>query len=562
MPNNKFLLLSAFLVVCSWVPMAYSNKVGTVELSWNDSVTTVIRDGKVKGISDGGAYSWLGIPFARPPVGDLRWKAPRDPEAWSDTYLANKMPEICSQRLSAWTEGFAGSEDCLYLNVFRPTSEETDLPVYFYIHGGGNYTGSASEYRGNVIAEKFNAVVVIIQYRLGWFGFFTHELLLENPEIPEDAAGNYALLDQIKALQWVQDNIKAFGGNPNLVTVAGQSAGALNISVLQGAEPVKEENLFHRAIHQSGAGASIYSRTMENSTNISEVALKAMQKEATGEQSALSDKEKRDFLYSVDAGIVATAPNPTDGHYTSVVDGTVFKSDISKQFREGSYHKVPMISGTTQDEFTAYLADFPDFALLNKAVESGKDKEVIKPEVKAFYKGIKDGVSQMWRAVGSDEFAQLLTQHQNDVFDYTFSWDGVDGSLYQFVYGAPHGIEIGFLHGHPDKEAPYSHDFTAANRPGRIALSDAIVSYQKQFIRTGNPGNGWNNDQPVKWLPWSNEPGAPKGIDFDADALKAVISMDQDVITARQVRSDIDAIEDDQLRKTLSKILNGAGFEH
>lgn len=561
---NRLLLLSSMLFTfgCSSMSNSDESNVGTDKSIWSQSESVEIRDGQIKGQKIGGAYSWLGLPFAKPPVGDLRWKAPRSPEPWTEAYLANSMPEACMQRFSSHTEGFQGSEDCLYLNVYRPDSEEANLPVYFYIHGGGNYTGRAAEYKGEIIAEKYNAVVVVTQYRLGWFGFFTHPLLMANPETPEDAAANYALQDQIKALQWVRDNITAFGGNPNLVTVAGQSAGALNISVLQGAEPVKQGNLFHGAVHQSGAGSSIYSRTLDNATAASEIALTAMLQDVTGEQKNLSDKEKRDFLFGVDAGVIATAILPKDGHFTSVIDGVIFKSNIREQFRDGSYHKVPMITGTTLDEFTLYLADFPNFAPLKKAAHAGESLDSADPAMVEFYRGLKDGVSRMWRAVSSDDFGALLSQHQDDVFVYNFNWDGVDGSLYQFVYGAPHGIEISFFHGHPYDDSRNSLDFTKENEPGRIALSDAAVAYHKQFIRTGNPGNGWGNTQPVTWSPWSAETNAPKIMVFDADDSKATLSMSQEILTAEQVSSENAAIEDEKLKQTLSKLLSGAGFEH
>ncbi|NIB39015.1 carboxylesterase family protein [Pseudomaricurvus alkylphenolicus] len=543
--------------------MTESN-AGTNESTWNDSTTIETRHGKVKGQMVDGIYSWLGIPFAKPPVGGLRWKAPRDPEPWSTTYLANEMAEPSFQaNIYAATPPFLGSEDCLYLNVFRPATKETDLPVYFWIHGGGNYEGSASQYKGEIIAKKLNAVVVIIQYRLGWFGFFSHEVVRAHAETPEDASGNYALLDQIKALQWVKNNIKAFGGNPLLVTAAGQSAGARDISLLLGAEAVKKENLFQRAIHHSGAGVGVRSWTFEEAELISERAVKAMIKNGLGDQSSLSSEEKRSYLSSVSPEIIAMTHHPHEvGTYITTVDGSVFKKDVGEQLREGCYHKVPIMVGTTKDEFTLYLAMFPEYFPLTKALVDGKTDVEMAPRQRLYYSATKNIKSDMWRAKASDEFAQLLSQHQDHVYDFSFNWDGDEGSLFQLVYGASHGIDLDFFHGHPDNNEFLPYGYNNSNRPGRLALSDAIISYQRQFMHTGNPGNGWNKDQSLTWLPWSEEPGMPKGINLDADASQALFTMDVDVITLQKVYSDIEAIEDDQLREKIFQVVEQPGYEH
>ena len=196
------------------------------------------RFGTVEGYADNecGLWVWKGIPFAKPPVGDLRWRAPEDPEPWEGVRAATKEPSECVQPklqspLSVLPET-SGSEDCLYLNIFRPQTAEQNLPVYFWIHGGGNIVGGASGRFVQDLAAKANIVLVETQYRLGVFGYFTHPAFRTARRTAE-ASGNFGTLDQIKALKWVRDNIAAFGGNPFNVTIGGYSAGGHNVAQLK-----------------------------------------------------------------------------------------------------------------------------------------------------------------------------------------------------------------------------------------------------------------------------------------------------------------------------------------
>ena len=186
-----------------------------------------------------GADAWLGIPFAEAPVGELRWAAPRDPEPWTEARLAQAFASPCVQ-LAVDMEGSGidpeanyGSEDCLYLNVYTPkgSSIETasrQLPVMFWIHGGGNSIGEASQFDGSLLANEQDVVVVTINYRLGPLGWFRHPEITGNGKTALDRSGNFGTLDQIKALTWTRDNISAFGGDPNNVTIFGESAGGPN----------------------------------------------------------------------------------------------------------------------------------------------------------------------------------------------------------------------------------------------------------------------------------------------------------------------------------------------
>ncbi|MFW9964921.1 MAG: carboxylesterase family protein, partial [Candidatus Sifarchaeia archaeon] len=216
---------------------------------WNNDATVQTKYGLVSGYSDKDTWCWKGIPYATPPVGELRWKAPIDPVPWLGIRKTRKFGSSAAQVMLFL--GPMGCEDCLYLNIWRPKSSETELPVYLHIHGGGNSIGTSatSSYYGNAVAGKSNLLYVSVNYRLGAMGWFMHPAVTGSGS-PEDKSGNYGTLDLVKSLEWVRDNIRAFGGNPNNVTVAGESGGAFNVLSLL-VSPIAK-GLFHRAVVESG----------------------------------------------------------------------------------------------------------------------------------------------------------------------------------------------------------------------------------------------------------------------------------------------------------------------
>lgn len=214
----------------------------------------LLDSGPINGVQEGGVWVYKGIPYAAPPVGELRWKEPQPAEPWKEVRPCTEFGPACPQPSSDDQGGFMAvgetSEDCLYLNVWSPAETPGErLPVMVWIHGGAFRTGAGSQavYDGVNLAEK-DVVVVTINYRLGPLGFFAHPLLTE--ESPNGSSGNYGLLDQVAALEWVERNIASFGGDPDNVTVFGESAGAMSICDLM-ASPLAE-GLFDRAIVQSG----------------------------------------------------------------------------------------------------------------------------------------------------------------------------------------------------------------------------------------------------------------------------------------------------------------------
>ena len=251
--NLKWLAILMML----WVPLILS--CGLPQNEKNLKVET--SAGKIKGKENDHARLFLGVPFAAPPVDELRWKAPQDPEPWKGVLKTQESQNVCVQSgvTTTWhpTGEIIGSEDCLYLDVYRPKTDEEDLPVYVYFHGGANRFGGAASYDGSFLAEDQNIIVVIPQYRLGPLGWLSHPAL-QTGEAGDEAndSGNFGTLDNIKALEWIQTNIANFGGDPANVTVGGQSAGGSNVGKLL-ISPLAA-GLFKGAVIQSLGGSIFY----------------------------------------------------------------------------------------------------------------------------------------------------------------------------------------------------------------------------------------------------------------------------------------------------------------
>ena len=285
-----------------------------------------------------GVRLYRGIPYAAPPVGEQRWRPPRPVAAWQGVKAADHFSPVCMQAPpdtegNAWREGhYPISEDCLYLNVWTPAKTATEkLPVMVFIHGGGNVRGAASEnqYDGAYLAKK-GVVFVSFNYRMGVFGFMAHPEL--TAESDHHSSGNYAILDQIAALQWIQRNIANFGGDPGNVMIFGHSAGAANVCSLV-ASPLGK-GLFHRALAQSGN--CLNSRTTLPDAEKNGVKLAT----ALGASSLAALREKT-------AAEILKAPRVLMG---ANMDGWVFPQDPYSIIAAGKHNDVPLIVGTVADD--------------------------------------------------------------------------------------------------------------------------------------------------------------------------------------------------------------------
>jgi len=523
--------------------------------------------GAVKGAEGGlDTWVWRGIPYAKPPVGELRWKAPQDPDCWDGVREATASCAVCSQQ--AYSETWrplgqvAGSEDCLYLNIWRPQTDETDLPVYFWIHGGGNNFGGAMDYNGAPMAGRSNMVIVIIQYRLGPLGWFNHPALKSGASA-EEKSGNFGTLDTIKALEWVQDNIEAFGGDPNNVTIAGESAGAHNVTNLL-TSPLAA-GLFHRAISESGgmttvpvdAGVALANATIEkllvaDGTAEDEAAAREYRQSMSLAETAeyLRAKKAEDII---EAQIKETGAMDTHDAYE---DGVVIPDSVLSTIGSGDYNRVPVILGSNEYETKDFLPlygatirtssghvwfevyrvlDPEDPLTLDDVMPTQADRDLY--EVCGYYG------SRHWKAKYVDSIARKLKEQQDDVYAYLFKWGGKGSGPepFDFIFGAGHAMEIPFFFGYD--ESLFGYSFTEENRPGREELQQAVMAYVAQFAATGDP-NKPDSGLP-KWEQWFNVDGGHKCIVFDATFTEADVHMMSEEVTMADVQTAVDELPPD-----------------
>ena len=505
---------------------------------WAGSPLVATRFGVVQGLQDSdGTWVWKAIPFARPPLGELRWRAPQDPLPWDGVRRCTRFADKCTQYSEVVPGQIGGTEDCLYLNVWRPRSTETGLPVYVWIHGGGNSVGSAStipEYHGNRIAARSRVVFVSLDYRLGPFGWFTLPAFRDGASA-EDASGNFGTLDLVQGLKWIRENIAAFGGDPDRVTVTGESAGGIDVLSLLISPPA--HGLFQAAMSQSGAALT---RSMgEGDASAQEVLERLLVKdgkartrgEAAGAAAAMSPAAVRAYLRSK-SGREILSMYRVFGlgmiEFPAIFrDGAVILSSGYDALSTGEYpNKVPIILGSNADELKLFLRFTTRI-----------------PWQSDLYQAVSRYGSARWTVSAVDEVARRLASHpdQPPVYAYSFRWGTLDAQGRSVLpnewgreLGAFHGLDISFFLGHDSVAMIFqAFLFSWQNQPGRKALSSAMMRYLASFARTGNP-NPAGGGLPT-WEPWSPAPGGPRRILFDVRGHQPVLEMESTELTDEQV---------------------------
>jgi para-nitrobenzyl esterase len=470
------------------------------------AVQTTIRNGIIEGNYDikTGIQTYFGVPFAKPPVGNLRWKAPQPLENWKGVKETKKfgprpMQTVVFGDMNSRSNGV--SEDCLYLNVWTPATRNTkNLPVLVYFYGGGNVAGDASEprYDGESMAKK-GIVVITCNYRLNIFGFLSHPEL--TAESPYKASGNYGLLDQVAALQWVQKNIAAFGGDPKKVTIAGESAGSISVSY-QMASPLAK-NLIAGAIGESGAG--IY-------PTLSPVPLAEAEK--TGAEFAKNaGVPTLQQLRALPARDVYEIYNESKRFgFPVVIDGYFLPKTLPQIFNAKEQSQVPLLVGWNSAEIPgqAFMQGQPykeeNYVARVKAEYPTNFEEVLKLYPHGSEKEIELSATQL----ASDRFIAYSTWkwfdlHRNNssqpVYRYLYSKlrpnlvdnslasglaggtvkVGADAPKAPAAVGAPHACEIEYCMGnlHLIKEYAWAAD--------DFKVSETMLNYFANFIKTGDP---------------------------------------------------------------------------
>lgn len=527
---------------------------------WEGKPLVQTKYGLIKGgEGEENTWVWKGIPYASPPMGELRWKAPRPPKPWLDILNAKSFSKQPIQHLP-FLGMLAGSEDCLYLNIWRPKSKAVNLPVYLYVHGGGNSLGSANmvpDYYGHGVASKSGLVYVSINYRLGPLGWFTHPALKEGVT-PEDASGNYGTLDIIQSLKWVKENIQAFGGDPNRVVIAGESAGAMNILSLLTSPLAK--GLFSGAIIESGITtmASVEDGNKASHKLLIDLLVKdgkaANAEKAEQVLAGMSNTQIRDYLYSQNPGRIYESfkaggigmiafPN-------IIKDGYVLPEEGYKAFETGVYPvKVPLIIGSNKEESKLFLS-------FNSKLDYKSD----------LYQAVAKYGSIRWKVQGVDDLAQKLTvqKDQPQVYVYRFDWGSINSNGTSplpgdsgLKLGAFHSIEIPFFLGTDTVNGFFltGRVFSDKNKIGRQALSKAIMRYLASFASTGNPNSDATKDLP-EWIPWTNSEGKPKAIQFNVDADTPQFSYQTEPVTLDSMNREMKQSLDGPLLTNVLKLMN------
>jgi para-nitrobenzyl esterase len=469
------------------------------------------QQGVVRGQFDVvGEAIFQGIPYAAPPVGDLRWKPPQPPAAWESPRDAITAPHSCMQVNWGWNARDAQdeSEDCLYLNIATPWLHPAHpLPVIFWIHGGANYNGSGRYSRGQTLTQH-DVVMVSINYRLGVFGFLALPQL--TAESPHHASGNYALLDQIAALRWVRDNIAQFGGDPNNVTIAGQSAGAMDVGMLLTAPESK--GLFAKAIAESGGPITptpILPTLPEAESLGTTFATFAGAAAGPGQLAALRSMSASDLL---EAGHRFTAPDkegvPTHQGPELIVDGWVLPVQPAAAIRDGASHDLPLLIGNNIQEFSFGRSsviranappDPPD--ALKRAIEH--DFGNAAPQALAAY-GLAHSdappVDPELGSAGTQMMTDTLFRCPARIAGDWLAKRGIGVWEYQFERPLPGSGSASTRH---SGELPYVFGWAQHAGPGIMGgtygpedatLSQQMQTYWTNFAKTGNPnGSGLPN---------------------------------------------------------------------
>ncbi|MGC8472459.1 MAG: carboxylesterase/lipase family protein [Acidimicrobiales bacterium] len=507
--------------------------------------TVSVDGGWIRGREDGGIWEFLGVPYARAPVGPLRWRPPERPEPWSGVRDATMPGPLAPQVPPAPGATLPGdpleqSEDCLHLSIWTPAPDSARRPVLVWVHGGGFTSGSAGSvlYRGQRLAAEGDVVVVNINYRLGALGFLAHRGLASGGGVAGSGvgnggiAGNWALLDQIAALRWVRDHISSFGGDPSKVTVFGESAGAMCLSTLL-AVPAAQ-GLFTGAVIQSGPPY------VHRASRAEEAAVSFVRELGMSEVS-------RAALEAVPAGELVSALAALARHWSRpgelpqpllpVVDGTILPAAPFEAIARGSASRVATIVGTNRDEMS--------FFALNDRLAQGMDEEVVRRRIERSApwvpadrvvdhyvdvltrRGERAGPRELWVAVGSDlvfrwpslRLAAALRAHDPRTYVYLFTWGS---PAFGGILGATHALEIPFVfgthsqpgissfvvggetdggHGDAARRRAPGNGQAAGVRAGADALSDAMRASWLSFARSGDPSNPLVG----RWPSWDRE---------------------------------------------------------
>jgi para-nitrobenzyl esterase len=465
-------------------PTSTSSRSSGGNAARSGGLTVSTAGGAVHGKTVAATDEFLGIPYAAPPVGPLRWRPPQPPKPWSGIRAATSFASHCPQPSSSFGV-VSSSEDCLYLNVFTPAGAKArNLPVMFWVHGGSLRTGAGDEYNPTGLVGH-GVIVVTINYRLGALGFLADAALAGRPGAPP---GNYGLMDQQAALRWVQRNIRGFGGNPGNVTLFGESAGGL--STLSQLVSPGARGLFQKAIVESGS----YNPTQQSLTSAEAAGAAFATKAGCASNSA-------SCLRGLPVSTILANEDPVG--YTPDIDGTVLKQSIKTALASGQFNRVPVVIGTNHDEYRLFVGVYE---LLGAKVTAANYQNMVAttlnvPAAAAAAIVARYPLSHFSSpavalgAVGTDAiFACNSLSFDESLSRYvpTYAYEFNDENAPElflpqvsFSYGAAHASELQYLFS--QTAVPHPTDLTAAQQQ----LAEAMKQDWTTMAKTGVPAAGW-----------------------------------------------------------------------
>ena len=461
-----------------------------------------IQSGLLEGThfgSDPHAVAFLDIPFAAPPIGELRWKPPQPPSKWNGTRTANNFGLPCPQLPARWFPYIEGNEDCLYLNIWTTDVRvSANRPVLVYFHGGSNTQGYSQMTPLGPPLSQMGLVVVSANYRLGPFGFLAHPALTAESE--HHSSGNYGLLDQLQALRWVKENIREFGGDPDRVTVMGDSAGAVDICLLM-ASPLSHP-LFRRAILESGECQDTLNEDIRTPIkyNFIDTTGEASGERLAGDLGVSSGPDTLRRLRQVPTNEILNAWKHDPGlHFDAIVDGWIIPEQPAQIFAAGKQMRVPILVGSNADEATVFghndvktVSDYKKHLHQNTGQYSNEEFHLYPVRSDADVPTSSVRLESDEFACGAYSIAQAMTK------------SGVKSYLYYFTYvdpgkrlrlGAHHGEELFFL------SDSFPADWEHTNEDKH--LGELLRGYWAEFAKTGDP----NFDGAPQWPAFDSNSG-------------------------------------------------------
>ncbi|MGJ7615197.1 MULTISPECIES: carboxylesterase/lipase family protein [unclassified Variovorax] len=525
--------------------------------------------GKIEGVDDSaasGTWFWKGVPFAKAPSGELRWRAPVEPEAWSGIRSARSFGAACLQIGRIFGPGAnntydasivstlgkpLGSEDCLFVNVWRPATTDKKLPVLLFVHGGSNISGYTADplYDGAKLAKTANAVVITASYRLGVLGFLNVPQLRPGGTAGDDS-GNFALLDNMAALRFIQNNVDAFGGDPGNVTLSGESAGATNLLAIMTSPMAK--GLFHKVIEMSGGISMASNLTGKpgaspalNPASVSLAqgdgilkSLLAADGTAANAGAAATYIASRTpaqiaaYLRAKEGGaLLTTVLNAGLGSVAPIPDGTVVPLNPIDAIAADQYVKVPTIAGNTREEGKLFASLLPLFGgspgwkiddaarltlMMNFNPDAPAQTLTTGDIVDASYLPVATAgtgynartrlVTRLLFEANRDNLLDTMKTRQSNLWSYRLDW-AQEAYPWNEVYGAAHAFDLPFVFGNFGPSVLANTIGGKANEQGRLALSGAVMASIGAFMRKGDPNTP---ELGATWAPW------PSKLLFDA----------------------------------------------